>query len=97
PATSSISGTAFFRRRHWNTFKHSRVTCIKKHDSDEGFGIRDSGFAMKTGVRSPLTDITEAQAAALRERLGPEIPVAIGMRNWRPFIKDALAGLAAGG
>ena len=49
------------------------------------------------GGRSPLTDITEAQAAALRARLGPDIPVAVGMRNWRPFIKDALAELAAAG
>jgi ferrochelatase len=49
------------------------------------------------GGRSPLTDITEAQAAALGERLGPEIPVAVGMRNWRPFIKDALVQLAAAG
>jgi ferrochelatase len=47
------------------------------------------------GGRSPLTEITEAQAAALRARLGPEIPVVVGMRNWHPFIKDALAGLAA--
>jgi ferrochelatase len=49
------------------------------------------------GGRSPLTDITEAQAAALRARLGPEIPVAVGMRNWTPFIKDALAELAGAG
>jgi ferrochelatase len=49
------------------------------------------------GGRSPLTDITEAQAAALRARLGPDIPVAVGMRNWRPFIADALAALAAAG
>jgi ferrochelatase len=49
------------------------------------------------GGRSPLTDITEAQRAALRARLGPDIPVAVGMRNWTPFIKDALAGLAAAG
>jgi ferrochelatase len=49
------------------------------------------------GGQSPLTDITAAQAAALRARLGPEIPVAVGMRNWRPFIKDALAELAAAG
>jgi ferrochelatase len=49
------------------------------------------------GGRSPLTDLTLAQAAALRERLGPEIPVAVGMRNWTPFIKDALAELAAAG
>lgn len=49
------------------------------------------------GGRSPLTDITQAQAAALRAKLGPEIPVAVGMRNWTPFIKDALAELAAAG
>jgi ferrochelatase len=49
------------------------------------------------GGRSPLTEITEAQAGALRARLGPEIPVAVGMRNWHPFIKDALAELAAAG
>jgi len=49
------------------------------------------------GGRSPLTEITDAQAEALRVRLGAEIPVAVGMRNWRPFIKDALAGLAGAG
>ena len=49
------------------------------------------------GGRSPLTDISEAQAAALAATLGPEVPVAVGMRNWRPFIKDAIAGLASRG
>jgi protoporphyrin/coproporphyrin ferrochelatase len=49
------------------------------------------------GGRSPLTDITLAQAEALRARLGPEMPVAVGMRNWQPFIKDALVDLAAAG
>jgi protoporphyrin/coproporphyrin ferrochelatase len=49
------------------------------------------------GGRSPLTDLTEAQAAALRVRLGGGVPVAVGMRNWRPFIKDAIAGLASAG
>jgi ferrochelatase len=49
------------------------------------------------GGHSPLTDITMAQAGALRARLGPEIPVAVGMRNWRPFIKDALGELFQGG
>jgi ferrochelatase len=49
------------------------------------------------GGRSPLTDITLAQADALRSALGPDIPVAVGMRNWHPFIKDALAELAAAG
>ena len=41
------------------------------------------------GGRSPLTDITKAQADALRAELG-DLPVFVGMRNWRPFIADAL-------
>jgi ferrochelatase len=49
------------------------------------------------GGRSPLTEITNAQAEALRAQLGPAIPVAAGMRNWRPFIRDALVDLAAAG
>jgi ferrochelatase len=49
------------------------------------------------GGRSPLTDLTLAQAAALRARLGDATPVAVGMRNWTPFIKDAIAELAARG
>ena len=49
------------------------------------------------GGRSPLTDITNAQAAALAEKLGPDLPVAVGMRNWKPFIKDALGELASRG
>lgn len=49
------------------------------------------------GGRSPLTDLTEAQAEALRARLGGDIPVAVGMRNWHPFIKDALQQLADAG
>src|SRR5215208_6053582 len=49
------------------------------------------------GGRSPLTTITEAQAAALRARLGSDVPVVVGMRNWHPFIKDALLQLAAAG
>jgi ferrochelatase len=49
------------------------------------------------GGRSPLTEITHAQAEALRARLGAAVPVAVGMRNWRPFIKDAMVELAAAG
>jgi ferrochelatase len=49
------------------------------------------------GGRSPLTELTLAQADALRARLGPDVPVAVGMRNSEPFIKDALAELAAAG
>src|SRR5690349_15559314 len=49
------------------------------------------------GGRSPLTDLTFAQAVALRQRLAGAAPVAVGMRNWKPFIGDALAELARGG
>jgi protoporphyrin/coproporphyrin ferrochelatase len=49
------------------------------------------------GGCSPLTALTRAQGDALSRALGPEIPVAVGMRNWHPFIKDALADLAARG
>src|SRR6266576_2651119 len=44
---------------------------------------------------SPLTDLTLAQADALSIRLGPEVPVAVGMRNWHPYISAAMTALAA--
>src|SRR5439155_6312357 len=47
------------------------------------------------GGRSPLTQITLAQAAALERELADGTRVTVGMRNWRPFIADALAALAA--
>jgi protoporphyrin/coproporphyrin ferrochelatase len=42
------------------------------------------------GGRSPLTDLTRAQAAALAEELGGTPPVFFAMRNWRPFIADVI-------
>jgi ferrochelatase len=52
------------------------------------------------GGRSPYNDLTMRQADALRAELargGLEIPVAVGMRNWQPYVEDALAALARGG
>ena len=49
------------------------------------------------GGRSPLTDITLRQRNALRERLGPDVKVMVGMRNWHPFIADVLGALAGSG
>ena len=46
-------------------------------------------------ARSPLTEITVRQAALLAREL--ELPVYAGMRNWRPFIADALQQMAADG
>ncbi len=44
---------------------------------------------------SPLTELTLAQADALSKRLGPDVPVAVGMRNWHPYISAAISELAA--
>ena len=52
------------------------------------------------GGRSPLTDITQRQAAALKAELarrGMDVPVAVGMRNWTPFITDAAREIQASG
>lgn len=52
------------------------------------------------GGRSPLTDITRQQGAALQAALaeaGLAVPVTVGMRNWKPFIADAVREIAASG
>jgi ferrochelatase len=52
------------------------------------------------GGRSPLTDITLEQRDALQALLASEgfpVPVAVGMRNWKPFIADAVQSLEAAG
>jgi ferrochelatase len=52
------------------------------------------------GGRSPLTDITLQQGDALKaelERNGAAAPVAVGMRNWRPSIADAIKQLVDSG
>jgi ferrochelatase len=52
------------------------------------------------GGRSPFNEITERQAAALRERLaraGLKIPLAVAMLNTSPWLEDALGGLGRSG
>ena len=52
------------------------------------------------GGRSPFNEITERQAAALREQLtseGVKIPVVVGMRNTPPWLEYALGELAQRG
>jgi protoporphyrin/coproporphyrin ferrochelatase len=49
------------------------------------------------GGRSPYNDLTMRQAAALREELakkGVSVPVAVGMRNWKPYVADSMRALA---
>lgn len=49
------------------------------------------------GGRSPLTEITQQQGEALQAQLAAEglhVAVFVGMRNWRPFIADAMRAIA---
>ncbi len=45
--------------------------------------------------KSPLTEISRAQAEGVQRELG--MPVYLGMRNWRPFIGDAVREMMAAG
>jgi ferrochelatase len=45
--------------------------------------------------RSPLTEYTMKQAEALAREL--ELPVYVGMRNWKPFIAETVRTMAADG
>jgi ferrochelatase len=45
--------------------------------------------------RSPLTELTLKQAELLARELG--MPVYVGMRNWKPFIPDAVRALVSDG
>jgi protoporphyrin/coproporphyrin ferrochelatase len=45
--------------------------------------------------RSPLTVLTRQQGKLLSDKLG--MPVYVGMRNWKPFIRDAMTAMAADG
>lgn len=45
--------------------------------------------------KSPLTEITMAQAAGAQRELG--VPIYVGMRNWKPFIADVVRQMAADG
>jgi ferrochelatase len=52
------------------------------------------------GGRSSYNDITLRQADALRaalDRAGIRVPVAVGMRNWKPYLDAALAELKGAG
>jgi protoporphyrin/coproporphyrin ferrochelatase len=52
------------------------------------------------GGRSPFNELTSRQAEALRQELaarGRAMPVYVGMRNWHPFLAEALAGMQRDG
>ncbi len=50
--------------------------------------------------KSPLTEITMAQARLVEEELaaaGERVPVYVGMRNWRPYIPEVVRQMRADG
>lgn len=52
------------------------------------------------GGRSPYNELTFLQARALRNELAGEgitIPVEVGMRNWEPYVVDAMVALQRAG
>lgn len=57
-------------------------------------------YEQMPGGRSPLNELTRAQASALEVALaagGPALPVFVGMRNWHPFLHETLAEMATRG
>lgn len=55
----------------------------------------------KIGGRSPIRELTNAQAAGIQQALdrtdGAEWTVFVGMRHWHPFIQDVLPKIEAAG
>lgn len=52
------------------------------------------------GGSSPILRLTQAQASALEAELnrdGPQFKVIVGMRHWRPYIKETLAEMSRAG
>jgi ferrochelatase len=57
-------------------------------------------YEQMPGGRSPLAALTFAQARGLERALaqtGPVVPVFVGMRNWHPFLHEALAEMVGKG
>jgi ferrochelatase len=57
-------------------------------------------YEQMPGGRSPLNELTRAQAHGLALALaaeGPALPVYVGMRNWHPFLHETLAEMTARG
>jgi protoporphyrin/coproporphyrin ferrochelatase len=51
----------------------------------------------RIGGKTPLLEITNAQACALQAQLGAEYRVYVGMKHWRPYIAQAVAEIVRDG
>ena len=49
------------------------------------------------GGRSPIRELTEAQAAGVQRVLGERFTVYVGMRHWHPYIRDVVGRIVADG
>jgi protoporphyrin/coproporphyrin ferrochelatase len=57
-------------------------------------------YQQMPGGRSPINELTRAQATSLQRLLRAEdipLPVFVGQRNWHPFLHETLAEMAAKG
>ncbi|HXH62913.1 MAG TPA: ferrochelatase [Gemmatimonadales bacterium] len=61
------------------------------------FLVEVRGRYERIGGRSPILDLTRAQAAGLARALGDGASVYVGMRHWRPFIGDTVERMVADG
>lgn len=51
----------------------------------------------RIGGRSPILELTRAQAAGIARALGGGFTVYVGMRHWHPYIQDVVAQIAQDG
>jgi len=51
----------------------------------------------RIGGRSPIRELTRAQAGGIGRALGERFAVFVGMRHWHPYIQDAVKDIGAAG
>jgi len=51
----------------------------------------------RIGGRSPILELTRAQAGGIGRALGERFAVLVGMRHWHPYIQEAVNDIAAAG
>jgi ferrochelatase len=51
----------------------------------------------RIGGRSPIRELTEAQATSVQRALGERFAVYVGMRHWHPYIRDVVERIVVDG
>lgn len=51
----------------------------------------------RVGGRTPLLEVSRAQAAAVAEALGPNYRIFLGMKHWHPYIRQAVQEMREAG